>query len=328
MLRYPDVVTLYCESLKQEFRAANGRLADVAYRLTLEEERLNVSVCADKTPLCYLRLRWRFTAEERRTDSVRIYGDAWERAGGALEWRGIVPERVMPWFMLVSNGSAADADVSGRRTDAYGVSVQPNAFCFWQYDASGVTLWIDLRNGGCGVLLNGRILEACTVLFRTYENCSAFSAGEQFCAEMNPAPKLPVKPVYGANNWYYAYGNSSHEEILTDTDIVAELCAGNENRPYMVIDDGWSPNPKNGPWTHGNERFPDMCLLARSLQRSARETFAREFGCVISMMRPVFAVCRKNGTIRTTKTSLTLHTPTCLRISPKRRKGLSLGAMN
>ena len=33
----------------------------------------------------------------------------------------------------------------------------------------------------------------------------------------------------------------------------------------MVIDDGWSPNPKNGPWTHGNERFPDMHLLAEQI---------------------------------------------------------------
>jgi len=267
MLRYPDLVTLYCETAKQEFSGPHGQYADVSYTLALLKDRMRVSVVAGQTPIRFLRLRWRFTAEERRNDRIRIYGDAWERAGGTLEWRGIVPERVMPWFMLVSNGSDADFDVSGRRTDAYGVCVQPNAFCFWQYDAAGVTLWVDLRNGGSGVLLGGRELEACTVLFRTYENCSAFSAGEQFCAEMCPAPKLPKQPVYGANNWYYAYGKSSHSEILTDTEILAERCKGMENRPFMVIDDGWSPNPKNGPWTRGNERFPDMRRLAGEIAK-------------------------------------------------------------
>ena len=266
MLRYPDLVTIYCESEKHDFSASYGQFADAEYLLHLADDRLKVNITADETPLLYLRLRWRFTTDERRTDRVRIYGDAWERAGGTLEWRGIVPERVMPWFMLVSNGSDADTDVQGRRTDAYGVCVQPNAFCFWQYDTAGVTLWIDLRNGGSGVLLKGRTLEACTVLFRTYEHCSAFAVGEQFCSEMSPTPKLPPEPIYGANNWYYAYGRSSHDEILTDTDIVAKLCAGNHNRPYMVIDDGWSPNPKNGPWTHGNERFPDMQRLATEIR--------------------------------------------------------------
>ena len=27
---------------------------------------------------------------------------------------------------------------------------------------------------------------------------------------------LPEKPIYGGNNWYYAYGNSSDEEILRE----------------------------------------------------------------------------------------------------------------
>jgi alpha-galactosidase len=143
--------------------------------------------------------------------------------------------------------------------------VQPNAFCFWQYDTAGVTLWMDLRNGGEGVILSGRTLDVCEILFASYENCSAFSAGEQFCAVMSPSPKLADHVDYGANNWYYAYGKSSHEEILADTRLLSKLCEKNSNRPYMVIDDGWSPNPKNGPWTHGNDRFPDMKLLAEQI---------------------------------------------------------------
>ena len=270
-LRYPDLVTLYTQDSNCTFSATSGTCQDTSFALSIENDSMKVTVRADQTPLCYLRLRWRFVGAERRHDNIRIYGDAWERGGGELEWRGIVPERAMPWFMLVSDGNDTCVDPHGRCTDAYGVRVQPNAFCFWQYDSAGITLWLDLRNGGSGVILGGRTLEVCEVLFACYHDCTAFKAGQQFCALMSPNPKLTNHPVYGANNWYYAYGKSSHEEILADTDILAELCTGIENRPYMVIDDGWSPNPKNGPWTHGNERFPDMQLLAKQIsQRNVR----------------------------------------------------------
>ena len=55
-------------------------------------------------------------------------------------------------------------------------------------------------------------------------------------------PLLPEKPVYGGNNWYYAYGKSSRSEILGDCRYIASLCAGNENPPHMIIDDGWQCN--------------------------------------------------------------------------------------
>ena len=78
---------------------------------------------------------------------------------------------------------------------------------------------------------------------------------------------LPLpRPVYGSNNWYYAYGHSSHEEILGDTRIVAEQSAGLDNLPYMVIDDGWQKHNTDAPWTEGNERFPDMKRLAEEMR--------------------------------------------------------------
>ena len=42
---------------------------------------------------------------------MKILGDHWERGYGDLAWRGIEPERIMPWYMLVSDGSDADPDV-------------------------------------------------------------------------------------------------------------------------------------------------------------------------------------------------------------------------
>jgi alpha-galactosidase len=125
--------------------------------------------------------------------------------------------------------------------------VQPNAFATWQYDTKGVTLWLDIRNGGDGTYLNGRMLECATVVFKDYRGISAYKSVQEFCRVLSPNPYLPEHKVYGSNNWYYAYGKSSHEEIVADTKLVAEMCKDLENIPYMVIDDGWQPNPTDAP---------------------------------------------------------------------------------
>lgn len=264
--RLPDFATLYAQEGRQSFSAPQGVWADARFSVTLHGDVLRAEIQAENTPLRYLRLRWRFTEAEKRREPVRIYGDAWERAGGALEWRGVVPERCMPWFMLVSNGTDAEQQRQGRLTEGFGVKTQPGALCFWQYDAAGITLWLDIRCGGEGVILGGRTLLAAEIIFRAYADCTAFEAGQRFCRAMCPRPLLPAAPVYGANNWYYAYGISSHQEIIQDAQMAARMCQGNKNPPFMVIDDGWSPHPKNGPWDRGNDAFPDMAGLAAAIR--------------------------------------------------------------
>lgn len=50
-----------------------------------------------------------------------------------------------------------------------------------------------------------------------------------------------------------------------DTEYLSTLTKNLENRPYMVIDDGWQQYRCDayigGPWDRGNEKFPDMALL-------------------------------------------------------------------
>ena len=80
-------------------------------------------------------------------------GDAWERSYGELEWRGIVPHRFMPWYMIESDGSEDDGSFPlGKTVRCFGVGVRPAAMCTWQYDSYGVTLWMDVRCGGDGVI--------------------------------------------------------------------------------------------------------------------------------------------------------------------------------
>ena len=159
----------------------SGSFDDVAVRAVLADDSVKVYIKADTTPLRYITLHWYFRADEKRTDGVRILGDAWERGYGDLEWRGVVHERYMPWYILVSNGTDLNRDFTGRKTEGFGVKVRPNSICSWHYNSGEVTLTMDIRNGGSGVILGGRELEAGEILFRTYENCSAFDAGIPHC---------------------------------------------------------------------------------------------------------------------------------------------------
>ncbi len=267
-IRIPNHITIYRENqppmnfVETDCCEEEG----VTVQLLQNARGIAVQVCSIADPLCYVRLRWNYTDEEMPKEAVKVLGDAWERGYGDLEWRGIVPDRFMPWYAVVSNGSDAVQDYQGRHTECFGVGVQPNAMCFWQHDTCGVTLWMDLRNGGEGVQLNGRTLEAATVIFKDYWNISAFDAVCRFCKEMSPLPLCINHPVYGANNWYYAYGNSSHEEILKDSQIIKALSKDADNCPYMVIDDGWQPNLTDAPWDVGNARFPDMKRLAQQMR--------------------------------------------------------------
>lgn len=214
---------------------------------------LKIFLTARGTAVTFVRLRWR----EKTEAPVKVLGDSWERLYGDAEWRGIVPERILPWYMLIA---------SGNETEGVGVKVRPNAMCHWQIDRSGVTLVLDVRSASEGVLLEGRELFVCEVVSERYTGVSAFEAARRFCRVMSEGEVLPREAVYGSNNWYYAYGNSSHREILADSAFVSEMTKGLENRPYMVIDDGWSPNMTCGPWDRGNERFPDMPGLAREMK--------------------------------------------------------------
>ncbi len=244
IIKNPDIVRTFVENESEQ---------DVRVTTEVVNRELVVSVTADRAEPRYVILRWLHQTQGK----VQVLGDAWERSYGDLSWKGIEPDRVMPWYFLLEG----DAGVFG-----FGVKVRPRAMCHWLFDAEGVSLVLDLRCGGVGVQLNGRTLEAATIVYRAYGSMDAFDAACDFCSVMSPAPLTIKEPVYGANNWYYAYGNSSYEDIISDSRYIAKLTEGLSNRPYMVIDDGWEPYRVCGPWYKGNERFPDMKQLMQDMK--------------------------------------------------------------
>ena len=196
--------------------------------------------------------------------NTRVLGDDWERAYGRLGFVSLRPERALPWYFLATDGD---------KTDGYGVKTGPAAFCMFFASADGIDFVADVRNGGEGVELGTRELSVCTLVCRAgKENESAFEAGRAFCRVMCENPRRTNAPVYGSNNWYYAYGHITHESCVKDADLLAELTEGIENRPFMVLDDGWQKKHQSGwggynggPWSEGNEDFPDMARLASDI---------------------------------------------------------------
>lgn len=267
-IRFPDYVSIYAQNLITNYPFCESiKNDDIVVDISLREELLHIDLTADNTPVKYVSLRWNFTELEKRDDNIKIFGDVWERGYGDLEWRGIVPDRMMPWVCAVSNGSDQNRNFCGRYTECFGVKTQPNAMCMWQYDAAGLTLWLDVRCGGKGVILQGRTLSVCDILFKDYHDISAFDALKNYYKHLCLVPLTVDHKVYGTNNWYYAYGKTSHDEILEDTRLLMDCCNELKNKPYIVLDDGWQKNPCDAPWDILREgKFYDMKLLATQMK--------------------------------------------------------------
>ena len=266
-LRTPDYVSVYFENGSTECPFSSTIIKDdIKVDFYLKNELLHIDLTANQTPMRYISLRWNFNSLEKRNDTVKVYGDVWERAYCDLEWRGIIPDRMMPWVCAVSNGSDQVRDFSGRHTECFGVKTQPNAMCMWQYDTNGVTLWLDVRCGGDGVVLQNRTLSVCDVTFGDYRDISAFDALKTYYKTLCDKPLAVDHKVYGTNNWYYAYGETSHDEIMLDTKLLMDACADLENKPYIVLDDGWQKYACDAPWNVLREgKFYDMKKLSAQM---------------------------------------------------------------
>ncbi len=258
ILGQPDHVAAFVERETVPLARQGARWTGkgVALEVSVQPGGMPLRLEAPGVVLSRVRLRWNARVPER----WRILNDQWERSYGDLEWRGLVGDRVLPWYFLAFDGRAAHG---------YGVATGAACFAFWQVDPDGISLWLDVRNGGSGVQLGPRVLEAATVVARRGPaGESAFDSARRFCKELCRTPRLPAAPVYGGNNWYYAYGRDcSAADILRDSALMAELSPTGANRPFMVIDDGWSVTNTAGPWDRGNDRFPDMAGLAASVEK-------------------------------------------------------------
>jgi alpha-galactosidase len=271
IMRSPSSITVYAVNQSFSLQQQEDRWVerDIAVGTSLDANHLLVEVTAETTPLERIHLRWR----ESISTGLRFLGDHWERGYGDLEWRSMVPDRIMPWYFLVYDGQL---------THGYGVLTQPGACCYWTVDPNGISLWLDVRNGGSGVELGGRILKAAEVVTRQgLPGESPLGVGRALCSLMCDEPVLRSLPSYGGNNWYYAYGKSDQHTLLEDAQRVSDVSPDVNNRPFMVVDAGWQPYAEpptdlnnianiigGGPYDQPgpNKTFPDMPGLAAGMR--------------------------------------------------------------
>ena len=212
---------------------------------------LSVRVHASGMAIQQLKLGW----DLRFTPASRYLGDQWERSYGDLAWTNADPTAKAPWYLLVYDGL---------HTHAFGVKTGARTICYWQADPQQLQLVLDLHSGGQGVLLGDRSLHAADIITtQSTPGETPFQTDARFCKQMCDRPRLPAKPVYGINDWYFAYGNNSRELILESTRSMTDLATDTDNRPFSVIDDGWQGDDFSSP----NPKFGDMSAVAQQIIR-------------------------------------------------------------
>ena len=226
---------------------------------------VNVCVMADGTVevsstgrVEEVKLIWK----RHHASTTPMFRNDWERTYGEAGWTTVGKCRQLgsAWYCMLR-------ELDGR-TDGWGVAVQPNALCWWQVTEREIVLTLDVRAGAMPVNLKGRTLTAAKLVMRRgLASERPFAAGKAFCRLMCHCPRLPKSPVYGYNDWYCAYGRNTATNFLKDAKFVVSLCEGLENRPYVVMDDGWQRNSPPvvaplgygssgwGPWDEAGDAF-------------------------------------------------------------------------
>lgn len=253
VLRIPDHVAVFerfegsLPSGRQDLTRAAQRWTGGSFEIETVADRssLKIMLSSPSQPVSLVHLRWNARVEP----GLLVLGDAWERSYGDLGWRNIIPERPMPWYFATWDQSACHG---------YGVQTDARALCFWTLDQQGVSLWLNVTNGGNGVELGQRRLAAATVVtHRGADGESAFDGVAALCRALCARPTRKLTPIYGANDWDYAYGASTAATIVRDTEFIATLVPSRGPRPFSVVDGGWE---------NGATAWPDMGKLAADIR--------------------------------------------------------------
>ncbi len=259
---------MYATSGKHRFRLSSSdklkwTFKDITVSLIQNQENISVLVNSPDLPLNNLQLSWNYQTSYNST----FLGDHWERTYGDVSWKAAGAEKKMPWYFLQNDG---------KNTYGFGVKTGAASICFWQLKTNAIQLTLDTCSGGAGVQLGTRTLPAATIITtKSIGAETAFETGKRFCKMMCPKPKLARQPVYGINDWYFAYGNNSTSLILEHTALLVDLATDTNNRPFSVVDAGWASYspllPNDCCWqddfSKPNEKFKDMGKLAADIKQ-------------------------------------------------------------
>ncbi len=267
VMTLPDHVTLLTPKGMQALKSTDQQkwmIDDLLVTIKQKGNALEVYADAPTTALSEIRLSW----DRPINMQAQCLGDHYERSYGDLGWAMPKDNKKLPWYFMQTDDKG---------TQCFGVKTGANSICSWMLASTGITLVMDTRSGGDGVRLGSRQLHAADIVTTTSENDETpFDTGHRFCGIMCEKPRLPKQPVYGINDWYFAYGNNSYKLIMEHTNLLADLATNHDNLPFSVIDAGWAvyaPGLEgDGGWqddfSRPNDKFKDMAKLAADIKRS------------------------------------------------------------
>ncbi|MDB5012693.1 MAG: hypothetical protein JWQ25_895 [Daejeonella sp.] len=266
LMNVPDEV--WAQSGDEWFKltALNGNkfgFKDVEVVIKAKQNSRSVYVTSPTQQLNAVRLKWKHNVPS----SSRFLGDHWERSYGDLQWKTKTENVKNPWYVLIY-------DV--KKTACFGVKTGANTICWWGLSSDSLELTLDTHSGGNGVLLGNRTLHAADIITMDGKlGETPFETSHRFCGMMCEKPRLPKQPIYGINDWYFAYGKNNFDLIKKTTAMMAEQVTNTHNRPFSVIDAGWATYspllPGDGGWNDDfskpNDKFKDMHLLGDEIKK-------------------------------------------------------------
>lgn len=265
-MRSPEAVWAQSGDDWVQLKATDGgtfRYQDIEVTVKASGNALGVYARSLSRQLNAVRLNW----PHHLASGALFLGDQWERSYGDLQWKSSPLGVKNPWYMVVHD----PAD-----TACFGVKTGAGSLCWWGLGAENVELTLDTHSGGNGVLLGDRVLHmADVVTSRGRDGEDPYITLHRFCGVMCTSPRLPGQPIYGINDWYFAYGNNNFDLIKRTTGMMSELAGDTQNRPFSVVDAGWATYspllPGDGGWnedfTKPNDKFKDMRLLGDEIKR-------------------------------------------------------------
>jgi alpha-galactosidase len=199
-----------------------------------------------------IQLSWKIPALK----NALVLGDAWERTYGDISWQQINTTKKLPWYCV---------EHKENNTTCFGVKTGCSAICYWRVTDNSLELNLDTRTGGNGVFLGTRMLHTADIVTTKNEDSeNAFATTRRFCNQMCDKQRTVRQPVYGINDWYFAYGNNSADLIIEHTSLLAPLVTNTSNKPFSVIDAGWATGTD---YSKPNEKFGDMKKLADKIKQ-------------------------------------------------------------
>jgi alpha-galactosidase len=262
----PDAVNFWSGNQYIALRSSDKETwtyRDMIVRLKSHPDSVSVSIQCPSFSLLEVQISWNFTSSRE----VAVLGDHWERTYGDVRFEPVKATKKLPWYCIEHK----DND-----TFCFGVKTGGKSMASWRVSESHLDLNLDTGNGGNGVVLGSRTLQAAEIITTKNESGeNVFATVRRFCRQMCDAPRMVAQPVYGINDWYFAYGNNSADLILQHTALMVPLATNPANMPFSVIDAGWAKKspllPDDCCWGDdfmiSNNRFGDMQNLAFKIRQ-------------------------------------------------------------